>query len=139
MSFVTAFDKDLKEHQYYFGGQMGDQEYTGNLVQNYEWDPVNKLWTQRTSLPFPRGHAGESTRPISCGFLVAAGTTNDFAITKDISFYDIGSDSWIKIGDMPGEVRTPVCDIRGDWLYCNSGRPWTEFFNWRRKIIVPTP
>ena len=54
--------------------------------------------------------------------------------TKDISFYDVGSNSWTTIGELPAYVNTPVCDISPNgYLYCESG--WTNgLFSSRRKI-----
>jgi len=147
MSYVTAFDENSNEHHYYFGGQLGDLEYRHNLDSNYEWDAVDKVWTERARTPFPRGHAAESSRPVSCGFIQAGGSLNGAGITTNIQYYDIKTDSWIKIGDLPVAVQSPVCDRKGDYLYCLSGLPGTKFFfsartqselfSVRRKLIVP--
>ena len=42
---------------------------------------------------------------------------------SDVSYYDIASDSWSKIGDLPNAINTPVCDvdIEGGWYYCFTG------------------
>lgn len=137
MGFVTALDKDSNEHHFYLGGQVGDLEYTGNVDNNYEWDAMSAEWIEKAPLPFARGHASESTRPISCGFFQAGGSFNDYGVTREVTYYDTGTNSWVKIGDLPVPVRTPVCDVYGEYMECQSGLPDSAFFAWKRKIIVP--
>jgi len=149
MGFVTALDKDMEEHHYYLGGQLGEDEFLSNLDSNYEWDAGEGSWTARARLPFKRGHASESTRPISCGFIQAGGATNILSLTpnllasiSDISYYDIETNSWVKIGDLPVNAKTPVCVIHQEYMYCEAAFPYEyglngERFCFRRKIIVP--
>jgi len=83
------------------------------LDEHYEWNEFTKEWTERARLTFPRGHAGESTRAIGCGFIIIAGSANDFKVLTDISYYDIDGDYWIKIGDVPKWVRNNVIFLCG--------------------------
>ena len=87
-------------------------------------------------MPFTRGHASSSTRAMGCGFIIAGGSTNENGKTKDISFYDITTDTWTKIGELPNAINTPVCDIGVDgYLYCESGWP-NGTFSHKRKIYL---
>lgn len=137
LSSVTAFDEKSEPHHYYLGGQLGDKEYTGNVDMNFEWDAINKAWVRRAPLPFARGHMTGSTRPISCGFFVAGGSANNFAVSSEVTYYDIETDSWQRIGELPNQIRTPICDVYGEFIYCQTGLPWSAIFSYRRKIIVP--
>jgi hypothetical protein len=136
MSSVTAKDITGKEHHYFFGGQMGANETDGNVADNYEWDAQNETWIKQAPMLFPRGHTAASTRAISCGFIIAGGTTNGNGTlnkTKDISYYDIPSNTWTKIGDLPGGINTPVCDIKGGTIFCESGYA-TGSFSYKNQI-----
>ena len=133
MSSVTAKDATGRERHYFLGGQKGEDEYDGNNADNYEWDAQTEAWIERESMLFTRGHAAESTRAIGCGFIIAAGSTNEFGKTSDVSYYDISSDTWTSIGDLPNSINTPICDISGNYLYCESG--WVNGnFSYRRQI-----
>ena len=136
MSFVTAKDQTGKNRHYFLAGQVGENEWSGNVKSNYEWDAVNETWIKRKDLPVARGHAASSTRAIGCGFIIAGGAVNG-GKTKDVTYYDIPSDSWTKIGDLPNFVNTPVCDIdfAGGYFYCESGYV-NGSFSYRIKITV---
>ena len=73
---------------------------------------------------------------MSCGFLIAGGSSNEFGKVMDISFYDIPSDSWTKIGDLPVAINTPVCDLYEEYLYCVTGWDDSRHFAFRRKITA---
>jgi len=135
MSFVTARDETGKERHFFVGGQVDENEWSGNVKDNYEWDAQEEKWIKRADMPFTRGHSSESTRAIACGYIIAAGSTNEFGKTKDISYYDIPSNTWTTIGEMPAAINTPVCDIAGGYLHCESGYS-KGFFSYKRKITV---
>jgi hypothetical protein len=135
MSFVTARDGSGKERHFFVGGQIDENEWGGNVKDNYEWDSENENWIKRANMPFTRGHAASSTRPFACGYIIAAGSTNEYGKTADVSYYDIPSDTWTKLGDLPEALNTPVCDIKNDVLYCESGFAWSKF-SFKRKITV---
>jgi hypothetical protein len=134
MSFVTATDPTTKRQRHFFlGGQVGENEYTGNVADNFEWDAVKEVWIRRKSMPTTRGHAASSTRAVGCGFIVAAGSTNEYGKTADVSYYDIPTNTWTSLGNLPNALNTPVCDINGGYMYCESG--WTgSTFSYRRQI-----
>jgi hypothetical protein len=125
MSFVTAKDSTGQDHHFFLGGQAGENESFGNTAKNYEWDSVNERWIERADMLSDRGHFSSSTRAIGCGFIIAAGTSNGVGSITDISYYDIDSNKWTKIGDMWKAMNTPICDIakfeNGEmWLYCDG-------------------
>jgi len=139
MSFVTAsctMDGTLSERHFFVGGQVGENEYTGNNKDNYEYDVESDTWIKMRDMPYTRGHAASSTRAIGCGFLIAGGSTNEFGKTKGVYYYSIPDNSWTKIGELPQAINTPVCDVSPDgYLYCESGKPDYPF-SYRRKIHV---
>ena len=135
ISYVTAYDDNGKERHYFVGGQLSGDEFNSNLADHVEWDAENEQWIKRQSMPFPRGHSASSTRAIGCGYITIAGAKNRWAKTSDVSYYDIPSDSWKKIGDLPEALNTPVCDISNGWLYCESGHPHSRF-SYKRQLTV---
>jgi hypothetical protein len=52
-----------------------------------------------------------------------------------LTFFDIDEDKWTNIGELPDAINTPVCDINGEWLYCQSGHI-SGNFSVRRKIMI---
>lgn len=78
-----------------------------------------------------RGHASSSTIPYGCGFLIMAGSTNS-GKTNSIHYYNIETDVWYDIGNLPAKKNTPVCviypDANGgdDWLLCESPKSFSE-------------
>lgn len=135
MSSVTAIDGTGNEHHFFMGGQNSEIECCGNHKEIYEFDAENETWIRRADMPVTRGHAASSTRPISCGFLIAAGTTNEYGKTADVSYYNIPTDAWTSIGNLTNALNTPVCDLKGGYLYCESG--WVNVgFSYRRQITV---
>ena len=136
MSYVTTMDETLTERHFFVGGQVGENENTGNIKDNYEYDVGSDTWIKMRNMPYTRGHASSSTRAIGCGFLIAGGSTNEFGKTKGVYYYSIPDNSWTKIGELPNAINTPVCDISPDgYFYCESG--WANgIFSYRRKITV---
>jgi Kelch motif len=135
LSFVTAVDQNGNERHLYGGGQISEEENDGNLDELYEYEPLSDTWTARHTMPFARGHSS-STLPYGCGFLLAGGAINGNGTrtkTNDISYYDIATDSWTHIGIMYMEIKTPICGIRDDYIYCTSG--YTQRSH-RRKLGV---
>ena len=135
ISFVTATDATGKERHFFVGGQLGPDEEHGNTNENYEYDAQNDIWIQRQPMPFTRGHAAASTRPIGCGFVVAGGITNEFGMTADVSYYDIPTATWTSIGSLSNSINTPVCVIRGGYMHCETG--WSNgIFSWKRQFTL---
>lgn len=138
VGFVTARDEFNRERHFFVGGQQGEEEHTGNTRENYEWIASNDTWAARRSMPLSRGHAASATKAIACGFMVIGGTTNEHGMTKDISFYDIPSNSWTTTGSLPSAVNTAVCEYGGGYLYCETG--WAEgHYSVRRKMDLLYP
>lgn len=134
MNFVTAHDDTGKEHHYFFGGQNGDNEESGNTNEMFEYNAVSDVWIAKQSLPNPLGHAAASARAIGCGFIIAGGRTNN-GLTDAILYYDIPTNKWTKIGELTHEIHTNVCVIGSGMLRCETG--WaTGTFSWTRGITV---
>lgn len=122
-----------KQKHFVLGGQKTSDEGSGNVADMIEWDPLNRSWTRRANMLFARGHASSSTIPIpGCGMLIAGGAVNAvppqrYRQTNDISYYDIATNNWTKVGTLPMHVNTPVCDIARllngtTFLYCHTGK-----------------
>jgi N-acetylneuraminic acid mutarotase len=135
LSYVTAKDATGKERHYWMGGQASGNEVNGNRAEVYEYDAEKNIWIQRASMLIPRGHASASTRAIGCGFIIIGGTTNGTGKTTDVSYYDIPSDTWTKIGDLPSADNCLVCDINGGTLYCETGNSFS-YFSFKTQITV---
>jgi N-acetylneuraminic acid mutarotase len=129
MSYVTAVDNAGAERHYFLGGQKGGAESEGNFDDVYEFDPVQEVWTQRQDMPLTRGHASASTRAVSCGFFIIAGTSNGIGAIKDMSYYDIPSNSWTKVGELSSAINSPVCaiDFKNKVLQCETGNVGGRF------------
>jgi hypothetical protein len=127
------------ERHFIVGGQLEENERYGNLDDVYEYVPPLRQWIVRRKLPYKRGHFSESTVVYKdCGFMIVAGAINtkngNFARTRDITYYDIGSNTWTLIGNFTQAITTPVCAIHDDYLYCQSG-PVNNFLSLRRKLL----
>jgi Galactose oxidase, central domain len=135
MSFVTAKDGEGNERHFFSGGQDKENEPGDNKVDHFEYIPSNNKWTRRKDLPFPCGHTSSSTRPFGCGYLVIGGTEVDWNRRSDVTFYNIATDTWTKLGDLPHKLNTPICDINHNTntLYCENGL-LTENFSYKRQI-----
>ena len=134
MNFVTAYDELGKEHHYFFGGQKGDNEETGNTDEMYEYNAVSDVWSKRQSIPYPLGHAAATARAIGCGFIVSGGRLNT-GLTSAITYYDIPTNTWTKIGDLTHKIHTNVCVVANGLLRCETG--WaTGTFSWKRSISL---
>jgi len=138
MQFVTAIDPNGAERHYFVGGQEGEDEANGNIGDLAEYNFEANQWTKRADMPIPRSHATSSTRAYGCGFLIITGTTNGASRTPDVSYYEPATDTWTKIGDVPGNgLNTPVCDINTvdgqDWLFCETGWVATD---WSYKMRI---
>jgi hypothetical protein len=139
ISHVTAYYQN-KPRYFYLAGQLEQNEENGNQDDNIEWDQATKTWIRRADIPFGRGHASASTLAYGCGFIIIGGAINGGKRTSNISYYAIDTDTWTKIGDLPENMNTPVCDIvrdlnNSDWVYCNTG-PIGGFFAWKTKISL---
>ena len=72
----------------------------------------------------PRGHISSSIIAYkNCGFLIIAGVTNNDTspILSSIVHYNIVTNEWTTIGNLPFQQKTPVCDIIGNKLFCLGG------------------
>ena len=102
------------------GGQCAQNEKTGNQPDNVELDYDKKVWIRRANITNARGHASSSTVPYGCGFIMAGGAMNNGNHTSDISYYNIETNSWTKIGDLVYEINTPIVRLE-ERFYCQTG------------------
>jgi N-acetylneuraminic acid mutarotase len=135
LSAVTATFHGQERH-FIVGGQIGEQEVTGNLAHVFEFIASNETYIQRASMPFGRSHTSISTRAIGCGFVVAGGSANSINGKKNrtgnILYYDIPTNSWTSIGAIPRNIATPLVDIhRNEYMYFINNRGTS-----RRRIVV---
>lgn len=133
IGFTTVKYRGIERH-YIMGGQIGDDEINSNLNYLYEYLPKLNQWIPKAKLPIGRGHFASSVIPWNnCGFSIAGGSTN-LGKTSEITYYDITTDTWTKIGDLPQKIDTPACVIAGEYYYCQTGNINGKF-SWRRKIM----
>jgi Malectin domain len=141
MMAVTAKDSNGVEHHYAWGGQYRENECCGNYAFNYEYDAMNDKWIRRADHPYTRAHGTGSTHGFGCGFITVAGNTNGAEITKisNVTYYDIATDSWTEIGNVPHDLNTPICDINRNTnvLYCETGVLWTSRSFKRQLLLTP--
>jgi N-acetylneuraminic acid mutarotase len=139
VSHVTAYLQG-KPHYYWAGGQIAQEEDSGNQDDLVEWDQATKTWIRRADMPLPRGHASSSTIPYGCGFLMIGGAINTGTKTTNIAWYNIETDKWHSIGDLKNKINTPVCDVvknlnGTDWIYCQTGSVSGDY-TWKSKITL---
>jgi hypothetical protein len=138
ISFVTAYDGTNSQRHFFLGGQESEGEAWDNIASHYEYVVASNTWVARQSLPFPRGHASSSTHYIGCGFVLVAGCKNGGIKVSDITYYDIDTNTWTKIGDYAHALNTPVCDIHRptNTMYCEGGGdPWSVK-SYKRQLIL---
>jgi hypothetical protein len=139
MSSVTVIDPQAgTERHFFLGGFAGHSP----IFDNVEWDAAQEIWIRRQSMPMTRAEASYSTLAFGCGFIIAGGETVEHGITCDISYYDLPTDTWTSLGELPHAIAAPVCGISGGYLYCESG--WNPdgsvgAFSYRRKINIGPP
>lgn len=170
VSSVTGTDGSGMEHYYFLGGQVSENEESGNKDQVTEYVVTGNTWENRQTMTLKRGHSNAAAIPYGDGIIIAGGSINGEALpflsgffrnlgrafsaffsavvdffsnpfdftkdgnfpnlfapvvgretTADVSFYDIASNQWTKIGELETKVKTPVCDIKNNWLYCGTG------------------
>jgi N-acetylneuraminic acid mutarotase len=139
VSHVTAYYKG-KPHYFWAGGQLEQQESSGNVDDLVEWDQATKTWIRRADMTLARGHASSSTIEYGCGFLMMGGAINTGTKTTDISFFNIETGQWTKVGDLKNKINTPVCDIvrnlnGSDWIYCQTGSVSGKY-NYKSRITL---
>lgn len=139
ISYVVARDNMNRRRYFFLGGQIGENEWTGNLAHVYEFVPATERWIQRTSMPFGRSHATASTMSVGCGFIIAGGAINTGSMTgskmqtSNVTYYDIPTDTWTTIGDLRYPMVTPVVDVdRNGYMHFIDTRSRA----YRRRISV---
>ena len=135
LSAVTTKFHDQDRH-FIVGGQISEQEATGNLADLFEFIASNETFIRRTSMPFGRSHTTISTRAIGCGFVVAGGSVNSVNgrknRTANMLYYDVPTNSWTSIGDIPRSLATPLVDIHPNgYIYFVNDKGTS-----RRQILV---
>lgn len=125
LSYVSTTSDGMNFRHFFMGGQDGENEKLGNLDTLVEYLPLSDEWVVRANMPQARGHASSSTVAFGCGFLIAGGavdgTASSKARTADISYYNPILDQWSSIGALRSQLKTPVCGVHGEYLYCSTG------------------
>jgi hypothetical protein len=138
ISFVSAYDGDNKQRHFFLGGQESEGEFGDNIASHYEYIVATNTWVTRQPLPYPRGHASSSTHYVGCGFVLVAGCTNGGNKVNDVTYYEIDTNTWNKIGEYAQALNTPVCDIHRptSTMYCEGGGdPWSPK-SYKRPLII---
>jgi N-acetylneuraminic acid mutarotase len=121
------------DRHYMMGGMEGYNEVSGNKNLLYEYNASDDTWIQRASMLTSASHIQASVvRYNNCGFIVVGGKTNGNNIINDVNYYDIGTNTWTKIGTTPVPVSTSVCGMFGNSMYCQGGCFTSACnYNWR--------
>jgi hypothetical protein len=135
LSSVTTNVPAGQQRHFFMGGQIGENELNGNVGDMYEFIPSTERWIRRASLPSSRSHTTVSTHAIGCGFIMAGGTLNSLTTkknrTSEIIYYDVPTNRWTNIGDLPSPGATPPVFIDDEFIYFVSNRKTS-----RSKILI---
>ena len=81
---------------YIFGGTDGTQR----LNDLWEFDPLQNLWTQKTSLR-ALGRSGASCFVLGSTAYIIGGLPDSTTPTNEVWSYDISADSWLQKNNLP--------------------------------------
>jgi Galactose oxidase, central domain len=133
VGFTSVKYQGIDRH-YLMGGQQSHNTETGQFGHLFEYNSVSDTWTQKRSMLRNTTHIQSSVLPYkTCGLLVVGGKYSNTHTTNDIVYYDIGTNTWTKIGGIPSTVSSTVCDLINDILYCQSGCIGCDF-SWRIRV-----
>jgi hypothetical protein len=124
-----------QERHFFMGGQEKLYECCQNRADTFEFIARDETWLPRAPMLLARGHATASTKPIGCGWIIAGGSVNSpigkLNRTTDMSYYDIPSDTWSFLGNLPFPGATPVVVIASNgYIHFVNQRPSSR----RRRI-----
>ncbi len=117
---------------YAVGGQLGENESSGNRAEVHRYDPAADRWTAVAPLPVPRGHTTASVFAHRGRLVVAGGTVNGNSPSADVTAYDPEANAWVRLPSLPSGRKTPVAGAIGDtWVIAtgNGGGPTTTNWN----------
>jgi hypothetical protein len=134
-SVVTNKNALGQERHFFMGGQEKLYECCRNRADTFEFVARDETWLPRSPMLLARGHATASTKPIGCGWIIAGGSVNSsigkLNRTTDMSYYDIPSDTWSFLGNLPFPGATPVVVIASNgYIHFVNQRPSSR----RRRI-----
>jgi N-acetylneuraminic acid mutarotase len=121
VGFTTVVYQGVERH-FMMGGQEAHNEWSGQLNRTYEYVSTTDTWIQRASMLSGTSHIQSSVIPYNnCGVLVVGGKNNLASVSSDVVYYDIGTNTWSKIGTTPTSISASVCDVIDGYLYCQTG------------------
>jgi len=105
---------------YAVGGQQTQDSLIQNLRYLDEYDPLADTWTRKADLPAPRSHIGASTMTHNNKLLILGGKDAD-SLLNDIVEYDLQSDSWVSLCQLPITPKSPVAQVFENRIIVASG------------------
>ena len=128
---------------YFLGGiRIGSEFVTG---QTFEYDPATNTWTERATMPTPRGASGVAAlggRIYVAGGLTAADSVNNFEA------FDPAGNAWAILPPMPTARDHLTAQATGSKFYAIAGRRSDNFRvneeydpatnRWTARALIPT-
>ncbi len=114
----------LNGFAYAIGGQIQNNEASGNLDIVQAYDPNSDSWSTVANLPKPLGHIAASTFVRNNRIVVVGGMSHDLngsIRSDDIFEYNPIANKWIHIGDLPSGRQSPLAGILGNQLFVAGG------------------
>jgi N-acetylneuraminic acid mutarotase len=106
---------------YAIGGQLLDNEATGNQADVHEYDPATDTWTTKASMPRPLSHISATVLPLNNRLIVVSGVTNATGAVANIVEFDPVANVWREITPLPAPRHSPMAGLAGGRLVVSGG------------------
>lgn len=130
---------------YFLGGiRIGTSFVTGSA---FEYDPAANTWTERATMPTPRGASGVAV--LGGRIYVAGGLAAGGASVNNFEAFDPAGNTWAVLAPMPAARDHLTAQVVGGKFYAIAGRRSGVLFNvneeydpaagaWRARAPIPT-
>lgn len=115
LSYLTS--STIGNNIYVVGGRNDTTFYWGN---NYCYDTLTNTWSDKTSLPSGSGRSGHSSVVIDNKMYIIGGLVSS-GVSNSIERYDVNTDSWSTIYNMPISLQLLSTESYGDKIYIIGG------------------
>lgn len=103
---------------------MGGQQTLDSLQQDLtfldQYDLLTDSWIRKADLPAPRSHIGGSTMTHNNKIIIVGGKIGD-SLLADIIEYNIETDGWAALCQLPTTPTTAVAEVFGDRIIVVNG------------------
>lgn len=115
LSYLTS--STIGNNIYVVGGRNDTTFYWGS---NYCYDTLTNTWSDKTSLPSGSGRSGHSSVVIDNKMYIIGGLVSS-GVSNSIERYDVNTDSWSTIYNMPISLQLLSTESYGDKIYIIGG------------------